>query len=131
MRTTCRHPFPSAALAAADLVEQVQRHLKRDDADKITLKQVVAAWEQRDDNGKSTKSGVLNSTRNRLSSGSLRSTFPILGRHGKPVGGLFLASNSSGEILRMSIASDLVIAKRNAAFTDYFRASGLPTATAD
>jgi hypothetical protein len=41
------HPLPYALLTAIDLVEEIQRHLARDDADKITLQAVVRAWQQR------------------------------------------------------------------------------------
>jgi len=38
------HPLPYALLSAIDLVEEIQRHLSRADADKITLNAVVRAW---------------------------------------------------------------------------------------
>jgi hypothetical protein len=39
----------TALLAAHDLVEQIERYLKTDDADAITLKEVVKAWQHRSD----------------------------------------------------------------------------------
>jgi len=39
-------------LAAIELIEQIQKHLARDDADEIKLRAVVRAWEQRSNDGR-------------------------------------------------------------------------------
>jgi hypothetical protein len=42
------HPLPVSLLAAVDLLDEIQQHLLRDDADEIKLKAMVKAWQHRD-----------------------------------------------------------------------------------
>jgi hypothetical protein len=52
------HPLPYALLATIDLIEEIQRHLARDDADEIKLTTVVSAWQQRSTDGRAKPKAV-------------------------------------------------------------------------
>jgi hypothetical protein len=53
-----QHPFPYALLSAIDLIEEIARNLKRDDADQNKLQAVVRAWEQRSIDGRPAPKAV-------------------------------------------------------------------------
>ena len=53
------HPFGNAILSAIDLIEEIQRGVRRDDADRIKLVAVVEAWKQRSVDGRPAPKAVI------------------------------------------------------------------------